>query len=66
MGKDCQQLAERINFDGVSVTTYVHETVTDEDEIDYEDLNKDILEEILRIAENYETDMEKTMERCRG
>ena len=63
MGKDSHVLAERF---GSSVTgvTYVHETETDENEYEYEDLSKDTLEEILYLAELYETDQEKTLKRC--
>jgi hypothetical protein len=63
IGKDSHVLAERF---GISVTgvTYVHETETDENEYEYEDLSKDTLEEILYLAELYETDQEKTLKRC--
>ena len=64
-GKDSYQLAERFNNNGVTAVSYVHETETDEDEILYEDLPKDVLEEILSIAEDYEVDFERTMKRCR-
>lgn len=63
MGKDSHVLAERF---GSSVTgvTYVHETEIDENEYEYEELSKDTLEEILTLAEIYETEQEKTIKRC--
>ena len=66
LGKNNSQLAEHFSIDGVKVVTYVHETETDENEVDYKDLSKDVLEEILRIAENYKVDFEKTMNRCKN
>lgn len=57
------QLVEHIGIDSVKVTTYVHETEIDSEEIEYENLGEDLLEELLRIAENYDTDMDKTMKR---
>jgi len=65
IGKDNFQLAERFNSSGVVAVTYVHETEVAEEEIDYEDLNKDVLDEILMIAENYKVDFEKTLDRCK-
>jgi len=63
IGKDSHVLAERF---GSSVTgvTYVHETETDENDYEYEELSKDTLEEILTLAEIYEADQEKTFKRC--
>jgi len=63
IGKDSYVLAERFDS-SVTGVTYVHETETDENEYEYEDLSKDTLEEILYLAELYETDQEKTLKRC--
>jgi hypothetical protein len=63
MGKDSYVLAERFDS-SVTGVTYVHETETDENKYEYEDLSKDTLEEILYLAELYETDQEKTIKRC--
>jgi hypothetical protein len=49
----------------VGVTTYVHEIVTDETDISYEDLSDDILEEILESLQTYDEYMLKTMDKCR-
>jgi hypothetical protein len=65
IGKDTFQLAERFGETGVEAITYVHETVVNEDDIEYEDLSVGVLEEILNIVENYQLDFEKNMERCR-
>jgi len=64
LGKDTCQLAETFNLHKVTAVTYVHETETNEDFILYEDLKKDVLEDILRLAENYEADQLKTLKRC--
>ena len=59
-------LAERFNLNDVDINTYVHEIIVVEDNVSYEDLAIDVLEEILSIAENFEVDMSKTFERCRS
>jgi hypothetical protein len=61
-GKDTHVLAERFDS-SVTGVTYVHETEVDENEYEYDELPKDVLEEILSIAENYETDQQKTLKR---
>jgi hypothetical protein len=66
LGKNTFQLAETFGFHKVTAVTYVHDTETDEDYIPYEDLKKDVLEEILRLVENYVDGLEKTMDKCRG
>lgn len=61
MGNSCV-LAER--FDStVTGVMYAHDTEMGENEYEYDELPKDVLEEILSIAENYETDQEKTLKR---
>ena len=59
IGKDVHQLAESFNFDGVKAVTYVHETETSEELIAYENLKKDILDEILTLAWDFEELSEK-------
>lgn len=66
MGKDHNQVAEKFNLHAVDAVSYVNEIEVDEDEIDYQDLPVDVLEEILYIAEDYKTDFDKTMDKCRN
>ena len=54
MGKDNIQLAERFYNKGVDAITYVHETEVSDDFIEYENLDKDVIDEINTLAENYE------------
>jgi len=65
MGKDHFSLAESFHLNYVGVTTYVHEIVTDETDMSYEDLSEDILEEILESLKTYDEYMLKTMDKCR-
>ena len=65
MGKDHFSLAESFHLDYVGVTTYVHEIVTDETDIPYEDLSEDIIDEIWVALVDYEEYMLKTMDKCR-
>ncbi len=65
MGKDHNQVAEKFNLHAVDAISYVNEIEVDEDEIDYEDLPIDVLEEILNIAEDYKTGFDKTMDKCK-
>jgi len=65
MGKDSCQLVEGFGHHKVTAVIYVHETETGEDYIAYEDLSKDILEEILLDLENYELADDKLMESCK-
>ena len=65
MGKDHFSLAESFHLDYVGLTTYVHEIVTDETDMSYEDLSEDILEEILESLKTYDEYMLKTMDKCR-
>ena len=64
LGKDTCQLAERFEKDKVKAVIYVHDSETGEDYIAYEDLDKDVLEEILFLAEQWDTDNLKTEKRC--
>jgi hypothetical protein len=57
-------------FNGTTVEVEVYETSSFSSdsissyELTYEELSKEILEEILFVAELYETDQEKTLKRC--
>ena len=66
MGKDHFSLAESYHLDYVGVTTYVHEIVTDETDMSYEDLSDDVLDEILDNLQTYDEYMWKTMDKCRN
>jgi hypothetical protein len=59
------QLVERFNNQTVTVVTYINETEIDEEEIFYSDLNLELLEEILNIAEDYDTQEQKFFDSCR-
>lgn len=64
LGKDTHQLAERFDLHKVTVITYVHENETDTDYVKYEDLDKDVLEEILNLAQDWDAISYKTEKRC--
>ena len=59
------QLVEGFNNQTVTVVTYVNETEIDEEEIFYSDLSLELLEEILIIAEDYDTQEQKVFDSCR-
>lgn len=48
------QLAEIFDKDICTVTTYVNETETNQDDVAYTDLRKDTVAEILILAEEYD------------
>ena len=54
MGKDNIQLAEGFFESGIEAVTYVHETEVSEDFIAYEDLDKDVIDEIVLLAKHWE------------
>lgn len=60
-------LAEYFTVDKVKVNVYAPAGISgdpiDDYEMDYEDLSKEVLEEILENAELYEVDQEKTLKR---
>jgi hypothetical protein len=60
-------LAEYFTLDGVEVNTYDTKSSNcneiDSFEMNYEELSKEVLEEILFLADLYETDQEKTLKR---
>ncbi len=64
IGKNTCQLAEGFLHDKVEAVLYVHESETDSEFISYHDLKKDVLEEILFLAEQYEADELQTEKRC--
>ena len=64
-GKDSFSLVERFNRDDVTILSYVHENEVDEFNVDYEDLNEDLLHDIHYIIEQYDIGMEKTFDNIR-
>jgi len=61
-------LAEYFNGTTIEVNVYDADSFSsdpiDDYELTYEELSKDTLEEILFVAELFETDQEKTLKRC--
>lgn len=57
-GKSCA-LIERFNRNDVDVVVYAKDEEIDEYSVDYEELEKNVLEEILYVLEQYEIGMEK-------
>lgn len=66
LGQDSCALVERFNLNDVEVIVYAHEQEVDSFSLSYEELEKDVLEEILFELEQYEVAMDKTMERCKS
>ena len=64
LGKDTCQLAERFDLYTVEAVLYVHDNETDTEHIKYEDLDKDTLEEILYLAQDWDAISYKTEKRC--
>ena len=60
-----QQVVEAINNQTVTVTTYVNDIETDEEEIFYSDLSLELLEEILIIADDYDAQEQKLFDSCK-
>lgn len=58
------QLIENFNADCVTTVTYQDELELDRDDINYEDLSDDLIDEIADIIDDYETDNLKTESRC--
>lgn len=56
----------RVNEDDVDTEELINDTLTDEDSIEFDDINEEVLAEVLRVAENYKVDMEKTIDRCQN
>ena len=66
IGKDHNQVAEKFNLHTVDAISYVNELEVDENEIYYEDLTLELLEEILNIAVDYKVGFDKTMDKSRN
>lgn len=64
MGKNSCMLAERFNKNGADCNIYVHDTQTESDTVEWEDLSIDTLEEILSLAEEWSVICYKTMKRA--
>jgi hypothetical protein len=63
--KGRNELCESFYDNKVEVVTYdKNDDEIDTDDVFYEDLPKDTLQEILYLAELYEADQEKTLKRC--
>lgn len=65
VGKDHFELAEGFG-QKVKIVEYVDEMEITDYELDYEDLDKDTLENILSELETYEIGFDKTMDKCRN
>lgn len=57
-------LVEDFNYHNVKVVTYNNETEIAEDYLTYEELEEDVIDDILNLLEDYDTENEKTMKRC--
>lgn len=57
-------LVERFSINNVGVITYNNETEIGEDDMSYEELDEEIIDEILELLEQAEVEYDKTMERC--
>ena len=66
ISKDHQILIEGYNARTVKLVTYVHEQETDEDEIPYEEVSTDNLDEILEQLEDYAVGFDKMMDRVKS
>ena len=58
-------LVEGFNEDDVDIVTYNNETEISDGCIPYEDLAEDTIDEILVLLEEYDVDMNKTMDSTR-
>lgn len=59
-------LVERFGTNDVGVFTYNNETEIAEDDLTYEELEEDVIDDILELLEQAEVDHDKTMERCQN
>jgi hypothetical protein len=57
------ELIERFNTDYVSTTIYVNGIETNGQDLEYEELDFELISEIYDIISGYEIDMKKTMDR---
>ncbi len=60
------ELVEEFIEDYARVVTYHNETEIAENDVPYEDLPDDIIDEIHNIIEQYDVEMQKTMDRCKS
>ncbi len=57
-------LVEGFYQNDVNIVTYNNETEIADDTIPYEDLTEEVIDDILNLLEDYDTDNFKTMQRC--
>jgi hypothetical protein len=57
-------LVERFSINNVGVVTYNNETEIGEDDMSYEELDEEIIDEILELLEQAEVELDKTWKRC--
>lgn len=57
-------LVERFYHSCVAVVTYNNETEIADNDLQYEELEEDVIDDILYLLEQAEVDHDKTMERC--
>lgn len=57
-------LVERFGLEDVGVFTYVGDVEEAEDDLTYEELEEDVIDDILYLLEDYDTDNFKTRKRC--
>lgn len=61
---DHSVLVERFSYDDVGIFEYVGGVEVGENDITYEELEEEVIDEILYLLEDYDTDNFKTMRRC--
>lgn len=64
--KTTVQVAEGFNVNDVYAVTYRNGQEVEIDTIPYENLTNETIDEIYNIIEDYDVDMVKTMDRCKG
>lgn len=64
--KNSEVLIEKVGTYSVQCTEYVHGKEVDEYDVDYIELTDEQLTDVFRIAEQYETEQEKTWKRCQS
>lgn len=57
-------LVERFGLNDVGIFTYVGDVEESEDDLTYEELEEDVIDDILNLLEDYDTDNFKAMQRC--
>jgi len=63
IGPNITQLANEFYVHGMDVTTYIHETATDHDFMDYEECDSDVIDDIVTLIEQYEASCLQTEKR---